>query len=371
MKVLILNWRDVASPRGGGAERVTHEVARRLVQRGHEVSWLSSADETLPRREMRDGISIVRRGGELTTHLYGPVLARQGFDVVVDAINTIPYLAPVWSRAPVVALIHQLARDVWWYEAPRPLAVVGWLAEPVYLQAYRRTPVITVSRSTRDDLRRLGLRGKIHVIPLAATDGSLPLPPTVRQRPLTGRLVVIGRLTPSKRVEHAIAALAELRRTHPDACLDVIGVGAEQQRLQREAARLGIIERVRFHGRIRDEERDAVIAGADAVVGTSVREGWGLIVTEAALLGTPAVTYDIPGFRDSIIDRRTGILTAPSPPALADGIRSLLADRAKYDQLREAAREQAAVFNWSTTAVAFEAALEDARNERVSGRRSD
>jgi glycosyltransferase involved in cell wall biosynthesis len=354
MRILILNWRDVRSVRGGGAERVTHEIARRLVARGHSVTWLSSSEQGLPANEEIDGVRMVRRGSELTTRFHAPRLAREGYDVVVDAINTVPYLAPLWSRAPVVVFFHQLARNVWWYEAPLPIAMLGWTIEPIYLQVYRRTPAVAVSASTRNDLRRLGLRGNIEVIPLAvSSEAATRLPP----KSLEGRLVAIGRLAPSKRYDHAIRALAQLRRTHPNARLDVIGTGDERDKLLREAASLGVADWVTLHGRVDDDVRDRLIEEADVVVGTSVREGWGLTVTEAAIRGTPAAVYDIPGFRDSVVADRTGVITRQSPEALAEGIRKLIDDPTHYESVRAAALELAAKLSWEHTADGFEAAL--------------
>ncbi|MFL5963603.1 MAG: glycosyltransferase family 4 protein [Gaiellaceae bacterium] len=361
MRILILNWRDVRSTRGGGAERVTHEIARRLAERGHSVSWLSSSESGLAEEESIDGVRVIRRGSELTTRFHAPRLAREGYDVVVDAINTVPYLAPLWSRAPVVVFFHQLARNVWWYEAPLPVAALGWAIEPVYLQAYRRTPAVAVSPSTRDDLRRLGLRGTIDVIPLAvSSEAASDLDP----KSLEGRLVAIGRLTPSKRFDHAIGALAELRRTHPSARLDIIGIGGERERLRDHAASLGVSDWVTLHGRVDDGVRDRLLEEADAVVGTSVREGWGLTVTEAAMRGTPAVVYDIPGFRDSVVADRTGVITQPSPEALANGIRRLIDDPTRYEVIRAAALKRAAQLSWDRTADGFEAALAAATGSR-------
>jgi glycosyltransferase involved in cell wall biosynthesis len=354
MRILILNWRDPRSSRGGGAERVTHEIARRLVLRGHEVAWLSSTEAALPDEEQVDGISIVRRGTELTTRLWAPVLARRGFDVIVDAINTVPYLTPLWAAAPRVVFFHQLARDVWWHESPLPVAAVGWVLESAYLRLYRSTPAITVSASTRDDLRRFGLRGRIDVIPLAVDEtGSGPTPP----KTFEGRLVAAGRLTPSKRFDHAIRALAALRATHPAARLDVIGDGRERRPLAKLAGQLGLEGAVTFHGRVSDTERDRLFAAADALVGTSVREGWGLTVNEAAIRGTPAVVYDIPGFRDAVVDGRTGLLTQPTPDALADAIRWLIADRSRYAEIQAAARRRFEALTWDATTDAFETAL--------------
>ena len=89
-------------------------------------------------------------GTELTTRFAARSFARApAFDVVVEQVNTLPYFAPLWSRVPTVLWVNQLAREVWWYEAPRGIAAAGYLAEPLYLQAYRRVPVLTISNSTR------------------------------------------------------------------------------------------------------------------------------------------------------------------------------------------------------------------------------
>ena len=139
MKLLLLNWRDIRNPRAGGAETLTYEVARRLVQRGHDVTWFTSRPEGLEAEEWVDGIRIVRRGSELTTRLYAPRLGRKDdYDLVVEEVNTLPYFALAWSRAPTLLYINQLAREVWWYEAAKPVAALGYLSEPLYLQAYRR-----------------------------------------------------------------------------------------------------------------------------------------------------------------------------------------------------------------------------------------
>jgi len=70
---------------------------------------------------------------------------------------------------------------------------------------------------------------------------------------------------------------------------------------------------------------------------TSVKEGWGLIVTEANSQGTPAVAYDVHGLRDSVRHKQSGIITDPNPRSLAYGIVTALKDRSHYDRMRERA----------------------------------
>jgi glycosyltransferase involved in cell wall biosynthesis len=358
MRILLLNWRDIRSPKGGGAERVTHEVARALVARGHEVTWLSSRAPGLPEEETIDGVTVLRRGSEATTRLHAPALARKlDPHVVLEEINTLPYLAPLWSRAPVLLYMNQLARDVWWYEAPLPMAAVGWLAEPLYLKAYRRCDAVTISRSSRDDLRSIGIQGEISIAPMTADIEPLS---TLGEKRRTGTLIAVGRLTPSKRYDDAIAALVEVRRKLPDATLTLVGDGRCRESLQSLARSLGVEDAVRFAGRIPEAEKASLLEQADVLVGTSVREGWGLTVTEAAARGTPSVVYDIPGFRDSVVHERTGLVVRATPVALAAGVRRLLTDADLYDRLRRAAWESTRSQTSEAAVNAFEQALASA-----------
>lgn len=352
MNVLLLNWRDIRSPRAGGAEALTFEVARRLVQKGHHVTWFTSADSSLPPMEVVDGIEIVRRGSELTTRFHAPGFARTGsWDVIVEEINTLPYFSHLWAREPTVLFIPQIAREVWWYEAPAPLAAIGRVLEPGYLSLYRRVETITISRSTRDDLCDFGFRAPIHIIPMATAAPALT---KLEPKDASGELAIVGRLVRSKRVDHAIRALARGRRDVPDATLTVVGVGPELDRLRQTAASEGVADAVAFTGRVSEDEKLAILQRASLLVACAVREGWGLTVTEAARMGTPSACYAIPGLRDSVIDGRTGVLTPEDPAALAEAIVRVLGDPPLYDRLREAAWRTAASLGWDATADAFE-----------------
>jgi glycosyltransferase involved in cell wall biosynthesis len=253
-----------------------------------------------------------------------------------------------------VLYVNQLAREVWWYEAPLPVAAVGWLAEPVYLQAYRRCNAITISRSSRDDLRRLGFRREVWVAPMAPDAEASPCLVSKRG---DGALVAIGRLTPSKRYDHAIAALAELRWTHPHATLTLIGEGRSREKLVALAGELGVGDEVRFPGRVTLAEKLRILDESDVLVGTSVREGWGLTVTEAAARGVPAVVYDIPGFRDAVVHERTGLLVEPRATALACGAARLLDDPPFYERLRAAAQRSVPPPNFDAALRVFEEVL--------------
>ena len=131
-------------------------------------------------------------------------------------------------------------------------------------------------------------------------------------------VVFIGRLSANKRPEHAIRAFGLVRRQMPDAQMWVIGSGPDEARLRQRAG-----PGVTFLGHVPEKEKHERLARAHALVATSVREGWGLVVTEAAASGTVAIGYDVPGLRDSI-GASGGVLTRADPASLATGLVKLL-----------------------------------------------
>ncbi len=335
LRILILNWRCPRNPRAGGAEAFTLEVVRRLVLRGHAVEWFSSSFPGAPAEESLDGVRIVRAGRQWTVHLaafrrYKGMLARN-FDLVVDEVNTIPFFTPLWSDVPTVMLIHQLAREVWWYESNFPLSAVGFVVEPRYLRLYRFVPVLTVSESTKADLLRLGFQGPITVVP----EGLEPIAHLGVPKSSQPTFLYVGRIAPSKRIEHIVRAFALFRQATGVGTLWLVGSGLPryQASLAKLAKKLGVDARVIFTGRVSSGEKHRLMAAAHAVLMTSVREGWGLTVSEAGACGTPSIVYNVPGLRDSVRNEVTGLVVPPRPEDLCGAMRRLIGDSALYSRL--------------------------------------
>jgi len=314
MRLVLCNWKDIRHAAAGGAEVYTHEVLRRWAAGGHEVTQLSAAVAGRPAVEDIDGVRVVRAGGRLGVYRAARgFLARQGphaFDVVIDEVNTRPF-GVARGCGPGVALIHQVAREIWFQELPLPLAAIGrHVLEPRWLRAYRDVPVLTISQSSRESLQAYGLR-HVSVVPVGVDVAPRAAPPLKEHRPT---VLFVGRLVASKRVDHALAAFATLRERMPDAQMWIVGTGPLERRI-RELAGPGVI----VHGRVSAEEKLELMARAHVLVVTSVREGWGLVVDEAAAMGTPSIGYDVPGLRDSV-PAADGTLVQPSPAALADAL---------------------------------------------------
>lgn len=313
----MFTWRDLGHPLAGGAEVYTHEVTRHWALAGHDVTIFTSAGDGRPAEEDRQGVRIVRRGGRHSVYREARRFyereARGKYDLVIDQINTRPFLCPRFvDDAPIIALVHQVAREVWFYEVAAPMALFGrFVLEPSWLRTYRNVPTVTVSESSRRSLERYGLQN-ITVVPEGFDVHlvSAGRPP----KEATPTLIYVGRLSRNKRPHHTLKAFVHVHRQLPAAQLWIVGTGPLEAQLRRQAG-----PGVSFYGWVDDAKKRELLARANVLVVTSVREGWGLNVTEAARLGTPAIGYNVDGLRDSLV-AHGGALVEQRPRALADRI---------------------------------------------------
>jgi glycosyltransferase involved in cell wall biosynthesis len=317
MRILICNWKDLRHPLAGGAEVYTHECAKRWAEVGHEVTLICAAIANEPELDTRGEYRIIRRGSRFGVY---PAVARylrdhhREYDVIIDEINTRPFFAHHHAGStPVVALAHQVAREVWFHEMPLPVALAGrFVFEPMWLHRYAHVPTLTVSKSSADSLATYGLRNVSVVLEGVELPTAVELPIAKAAKPT---LAFVGRLVSTKRPDHAIAAFAKAaKQLGEGAELHVIGTGPLEQRL-RESAPPGVI----IHGSVGQREKFEIIGRAHALLCTSRREGWGLVVSEAAAVGTPTIGYDVDGLRDSVMAAR-GVIVKADTDSLASAI---------------------------------------------------
>ncbi|GAB2870644.1 glycosyltransferase [Nocardioides pacificus] len=127
-------------------------------------------------------------------------------------------------------------------------------------------------------------------------------------------------------------------RTH----LVVAGDGPDAARVAEAAARAGVTGQVHLLGRVSDDQREALLCGADLFVQPNVvvpgdMEGFGLVTIEAGMRGTPVVAADLEGIRDAVVDGETGVmLPTADAQAWTRTVRALVADRAALQRLGRA-----------------------------------
>lgn len=321
MRVLVFNWRDPLHPLAGGAEVYTDQVLRRWAAQGHEAVLFAAAVRGRPACEELNGYRVVRAGGRLGVYREARSWWREHgagrFDAVVDEVNTVPFHAHEWvdDGTAVVPLIHQTAEDVWRYNTPLPVAWLGRrVLEPRWLRRLRGLPVLAVSESTRASLQRFGLHD-VTVVPEGYEPPPTALPAAKEELPTA---VFCGRMVGYKRPADAARAVEIARREIPDLRIWMIGDGPELAALRAKAP-----AGVRYLGRVSEREKHDRLARAHVHLATSVREGWGLVVTEAAAVGTPTIAYDVPGLRDST-RAASGVVVPPKPEAMARWLVDLL-----------------------------------------------
>jgi glycosyltransferase involved in cell wall biosynthesis len=356
LRVLWFNWRDIKHPDAGGAEVLTHETMRRLVKKGYDMTLFTARFPDSLLQENMDGIKIIRYGSKYTVynkamHYYNKY--KDNYDLVIDESNTKPFLTPKFVKEkPILALFHQLAREIWFYEISFPLNYIGYYyLEWKWLSYYRDIPTATISNSTKKDLEKFGFK-KIFKVPIGLSVTPLH---EVQQKASSPTVVFIGRLKRHKLPHHAIQAFSIIKKEIPDAKMWIIGDGYMRKELEKFD-----LNGVTFHGYIKNELKYELLRRAHLVLVPAVREGWGLVVTESNAMGTPAVAYDVPGLSDSVRNGKTGLLVKENSPAgLAHSAISLLTDQGILSKFSSNALGFSKQFSWDNTADEFDRIVKD------------
>lgn len=359
LRIVFLNWRDTSNPEGGGSEVYVETIAEGLARRGHTVTIGCAEHVRGDPVEVRAGVTLRRQGTKWSVYARAARSLLAGdfgeVDVVIDVQNGIPFGTPLTSRAPVVVLVHHVHREQWPVIYGPVRSRIGWWIESrVAPRIYRSASYVAVSERTRSELAGLGIHPErievIHngtIIPPAASTPTSPTP----------LVLVLGRLVPHKRVEHAVDEVARLRSRLPGIRLAVVGDGWWRPELDAYVERLGVSDIVDFHGHVDEESKDRLLRQAWVLALPSLKEGWGLVVMEAAARGTPAVAYaDAGGVAESIVDGRTGLLAADRA-GFADNLETLLTDADLRARLGGQARHYAESFDWENSIEAFESHL--------------
>jgi glycosyltransferase involved in cell wall biosynthesis len=364
----VLNERDPLHPKAGGAEVHVAEISKRLDARGFAITQLACGFPGGSTHDRVDGLTV-RRLGSLARY-YTSVApwtaratARGEFDVVVEHLNKVPFCAAAYSRKPVLAVNHHLFGRSAFLQVAWPIAAAVVSIERLIPRVYRNVPFLAVSESSKQDLVRRGIPAdRIDLLYNGIRFPEIETLPVAKRPP---RIVYLGRLESYKRIDLLLRALARIRTRHPELELVVVGRGGEREGLEALARELGLADRVRFTGFVDDDERDRLVAGARLAVCPSVKEGWGITVIEANVLGVPVVATDAPGLRDAVRDGQTGVLVPDDAPErfterLADAIAKLLDDPSRLEQLSTEARVWARRFDWDSSAEVMARAIESA-----------
>jgi glycosyltransferase involved in cell wall biosynthesis len=361
LHVLVLADRDWTHPQGGGTGTNLFGQVTRWLAWGHRVTVIACGYPGAVPFEGHGELTMHRLGGRST--VFPRAIWRQwrglvpDADVVLEVVNGITFLTPIWLPTPRVVLVHHIHRDHYVAELGRTGAVAAFFLETVPLRLlYRDARFLTVSRATADDVANHGVSpDRISVnyngVELDAFRPGVKSPdPTV---------LLLGRLKRYKRIEIVLDAMTLL----PRGTLHIAGDGDYRPAVEGAIVARGLEDRVRMHGSVDEPTKLHLLQESWANVTASACEGWGLTVTEAAACGTPTIAVAAGGLSESVVDGETGVLVEDAAE-MAQALERVIDDDAYRKRLEDAACARAHELTWDWTAETTLGAL---RQERARG----
>lgn len=361
MRVALLS--DWYLPRVGGIELQIHDLAGRLAAAGHRVHVVTTtpADPRAQRRlqSARFGappgvtvhrLDVPRAPGVGVT--FSPrasvearrILEEHGVEVahVHASIGSTMALAGAHAAhtagVPQVLTFHSVIGGYAWVLRTFD-RVFGWSRWPEAVSA--------VSASVARELEALVPQRPVHVLPNGVDVPSWRAERGAGEEGVL-RLVSVLRLQPRKRGRELLRVVADAaRRLAPDVAvrLTLVGDGPQRARMEADARRLGLADRVEFTGYLPREAIRERFAGADAFVLVSVLESFGLSAAEARSAGLPVVARGDSGMGELFVQGREALL-APSDEGVADHLVRLGRDRELLARLGEHNRTVAPANDW-------------------------
>ncbi len=360
----MLTDRDWTHPQGGGTGTNLYGQVERWLAWGHRVSVIACGYDGCLRHERHGALEIHRVGGRSTVFPRAIWKQWRGLvpdaDVVLEVVNGISFLTPIWLRTPRVTLVHHVHRDHYVREWGRKGALAAFLLETVPLRfLYRGSRFLTISQAAALDLEALGVPRESIAMNYIGVDLAAYSPGGERAPEPT--LLYLGRFKRYKRIEVLLDVLEHV----PEARLEMAGDGDHREAIEAEIEARGLGERVRLHGHVSEERKLELLRSSWVNLTASSAEGWCLTVMEAAACGTPSAALAVGGLPESILDEETGLL-ALEPEELAEKTRLLVRDRELRERLGARALERAQEFTWDRTArdnlAVLESEVEAARD---------
>jgi glycosyltransferase involved in cell wall biosynthesis/O-antigen/teichoic acid export membrane protein len=370
LRILIFNWRDTKHVWAGGAEVYVHELAKNWVKFGHQVTIFCGNDYKCSNYEIIDGVKIYRKGGFFTVYLWAAIYYlikfRGKFDVIVDSENGIPFFTPLYSRIPKFLLIHHVHQNVFREQLPFPLAQIAMFLESKVMPfLYRGQKIITVSNSSRNDIIRLkiGKKENISIVNPGINPTSFHKSPKSR----TPNFIYLGRLRPYKNIDIAIKSVAKLIKKYPNLKLNIAGWGENIDELKKLSHKLEIEKSVIFLEKVSEKDKINLLGKSWAMIQPSSFEGWGITVIEANACGTPVIASNVVGLRDSVINKKTGLLVqVKNIDQLSKTIEKLIKNKKIRQELSSQALLWANRFNWEEKSREFLNIITDSLSKEYS-----
>lgn len=370
----ITHYNLTTTTKEGGVETFVWDLAAAQAAQGHTVTVVGGVG---PIRRPAPGISVrTAPFVDRARFAIGPLRRAYAWRKLAERLSLAPAALPLLADADLVHIHkpYDLALGPWLRARGVPLVYHGhgedFFRGDTALMRFASVLLSCSAYNARTLQARYGRAATVvyNGVDVAAFSPAVPADPALR-RQLAGTaatlLLLPGRLMPWK--DHATVLEALSLLDDPSVALAVIGDGETRQALERQAAALGLAERVVFTGTVPHEAMPRYLAVGDLVIGASyVSETFGMLLAEALACGRPVVASSWQGYDDVVLDGTTGRrFTAQDPAALAAVLRELIADPAERARLAAQGRERVAeLFAWPKIAERVAAAYPPPRPPR-------
>lgn len=323
MNILILNWRDTKNPRSGGAEIITQKYADYWAHQGHKVYWISnyfsgssSQEESHKVKYLRVkpilGFSVLALIVTYPVFLISSIVKAVAlsktikFDLVIDEIHGLPFFSPIFFTCRKILLVCEVAGPIWDKMFPFPINIIGKIIEHLIYKFYKNVETWTISKNTKSDVFKINQNPNITILPLGI---DLPMAST-SSKFLFPSAVFLGRLVKMKGVESAINSVPEICKALPKFKLYIIGNADATYLswLKSHVDKLRMSSHIEFLGFLPQTKRNFYLHKCNFLIHPSYKEGFGLTVIEAGVLGTPTIARKGSSLDELIHHNLTGLL---------------------------------------------------------------
>ena len=376
MKILMLTWEY--PPRiVGGIARVVHDLSKRLIKDGHDVTVVTYKEGDIPYFENDKGVKVYRVDNfmispnnfidwvlQLNFNLVAKaseIITQEGkFDVIHAHDWLVASSAKTLKNAyniPIVSTIHatEAGRNSGIHDE-----VQRYINDTEWMLTYESTEVIVNSNYMKSELQRLfGLPfEKISVVPNAVNltnySGIEKDYDFRRQYAMDNEKIILfsGRLVYEKGVQYLISAMPKIIQYYHDSKLIIAGKGGMIDELKRQVEYLGLSNKVYFTGYLDNKNLCKMYKCADIAVFPSTYEPFGIVALEAMLAGVPVVVSDIGGLNEIVEHGVNGMKSyAGNPNSIADSILALMYDHQLSDKIIKNAKQKVKDrYNWTKVA---------------------
>ena len=323
MKILILNWKDYFHTQKGGAEYLAHQIALSL-SKEHDVYFFSTFDKEKNSHDLIDSYTIIRKGNIFTMqyHAYKFYKSfKKKPDLIIEFYNVFNWFSFFYAEknTKILTLVNQLTSNIYFYELDFFRAGFGYFLEKFQFFLYKlfnKNSYVCYSDSTVSDLIKFGIKNNNILKFNLGIDQNKFKPSKKTDQP---SFICINRIVKNKRTDLAIKAFEIINKEFIGSKLYIFGTGRDLENIKALVKRKKLERCILFvddgysKNNVDSETIYKKLSEAWALLLFSVREGWGLVVTEASASGTVSILSKTHGLKDSGIDGKNCIFVSKDP----------------------------------------------------------